>query len=414
MSQGPLSKTLARVRSELWDAPADQFAGLNGLRAIACTLVAVYHVGIFSGQFPLFSEITPDLSMTQRVVNGSWVGVDIFFVLSGFLIGRILMRSHVRTGTLEFRNFFLRRTFRVFPAYYLVLTFGLFVFARLPNPIPWHILAGHDWHEVLANSWQNYTYTLNYFFSAGDANPMSWAWSLCVEEQFYLALPPILLFVFRFRSSRTRAAILALGVLIPPILRMLHYLADPDLALLDGVYYRTHNRADAMFYGVLIAYAYVFHREGFEAAVARAGNLTWIVGVLCIVAAWTFGGIQVRGFFAVVVQFSLVAIGAALLITNCLLTQNAFTRSMSRAFWYPFARVSYGTFLIHPFVLFWLLAETGISGNPDAGALAFMGLLLAVLAISNVIAAAMYMLYESPLIERGRALGRRFAAEPKA
>ena len=51
---------------------------------------------------------------------------------------------------------------------------------------------------------------------------------------------------------------------------MLHYLADPDLALLDGVYYRTHNRADAMFYGVLIAYAYVFHREGFEAAVARA------------------------------------------------------------------------------------------------------------------------------------------------
>ncbi len=409
MNPGWLAKTGARVRRELWEPPADQFPGLNGLRALATYLVILYHVGIFGGQFPLFAAATPELSATHRLVNGFWIGINIFFVLSGFLIGRILMKSYQRSGSLEFRTFFVRRSFRIFPAYYLVLTFGLFVFARLPAPIPWYLLGGAEWSEAFANGWQNYSYTVNYFFSAGDANVMSWAWSLCVEEQFYLALPLILLFVFRFEGKGVRPAILFVGVLIPPIMRTLHYLADPNLALLDGVYYRTHNRADELFYGVLVAYYYVFHHDAFKARVERWGSLTWVIGLLCILVVWTFGGIQVRGAFAVIAQFTIMAVGSALLITNCLFLENGFTRFMAHRSWFPAARVSYGTYLIHPYVLFVLLSLMGTPSNDGFGGLWIAGLLVSVIVVSNLISACMYMLYESHMIEFGRKLGRRWA-----
>lgn len=408
MSNGLLQRIGSRIRAELWNAPADQFPGLNGLRGLASYMVTLYHVGMFGGGLPILTSVTLELSTTQRLINGFWIGLDVFFVLSGFLIARILMTSHKRTGTLEFRTFFTRRSFRVFPAYYLVLTFGVFYFTRLPGNITWLLLQGADWSQIRDSAWQNYTYTVNYFFAAGDINAMSWAWSLCIEEQFYLALPLILIFTFRVRAPAFRVGVLISGILIPPLLRAIQYSLEPNVSLLDGMYYRTHNRADEIFYGVLVAYFFVFHHDAFKARVERLGNWTWILGILCIMIVWIFGGLQARGPFAIIAQFSLTAIGSALLITNCLFLQNRFTRVMAHRSWFPAARVSYGNYLIHPYVLIWLLTYLGASSIESFQGLQIVGLLVGVIVISNSLAALMYLIFESRLIEAGRQLGKRW------
>ena len=103
----------------------------------------------------------------------------------------------------------MRRALRVFPAYYLVLTLAIFWYADFRFPFASFHLAMGDWEanagERLA---ERPSYLMNYTYGAGQPNPMSWAWSLCVEEHFYLLLPPALVVLYRSRSSRLRIAAL--------------------------------------------------------------------------------------------------------------------------------------------------------------------------------------------------------------
>jgi len=116
-----LRSIIKRVRADLLTPPADQLGALNGLRAIACLTVVCFHVAMFTGNISLNPDSKASLSTFYLLINGFWSGLDFFFVLSGFLIGRILMSSLAARGSVEFPRFFVRRAMRVFPAYYLVL-----------------------------------------------------------------------------------------------------------------------------------------------------------------------------------------------------------------------------------------------------------------------------------------------------
>lgn len=396
------------VRKVIFVPPAGQFQALNGLRGFSAFLVVCFHCGIFSGNFPLVTDGKAELNWFHLSINGFWVGLDVFFVLSGFLIGRILMSSLQRTGNVEFWSFFIRRSARIFPAYYLVLTLAIFWYIRLGMGSVKFFMGVGQWEDMLALSWQNYFYVVNYFFATQEPNAMGWAWSLCVEEHFYLILPWLLTATFLWTARGVRPAALITIMLLPFAGRAVQFALNPKIVLLEGFYYRSHNRFDEVLIGVVIAYFYVYHFDRFQSLCQRAGNRIWIVGLLLVGSVWIFGGLQERGLFAVVFQFHLMALGTGFLIVNCLFNRNRFTRFFESSFWYPFARVSYGTYLIHPYVLFWLIEVYKGITPATMGVPAFLALFAAVMSLTFLTASAMFLVVEHPLIEWGARLSRRF------
>ena len=199
------------------------FPALDGLRAVAVMAVIIGH-----HSYPV-SWVPADL------------GVSAFFVLSGFLITRLLMREEASTGTISLRMFYARRTLRIFPAYYafLLLSFVL------------DSIQGSRWSAWLGIS--ALTYTVNYFnaFNRHPSNSISHAWSLGVEEQFYLLWP--LGFILLARRGR-RALITGVSIvaLLAVAWRSHLMLKGADVAYLYNAF---DTRFDNLAVGCLLALA---------------------------------------------------------------------------------------------------------------------------------------------------------------
>jgi peptidoglycan/LPS O-acetylase OafA/YrhL len=414
-AEGLIRRLEHRVKTELWIRPQQNFAPLDGLRGFASCIVVFYHCVLFTGFLDAHSPQAKNAAWLVLVANGFWSGIDIFFVLSGFLIGRLLIRDLQRDGRLYYRGFFTRRGFRIFPAYYLVLTASMLVILPLDIPIFRFLYLSSDWKTVVEASWSNYLYLVNYVRPGNTPSPMSWAWSLCVEEHFYALLPVLLFPLYWFRWRALRPVVLSLLVIAPLASRTLQYLADPSLRLMDGFYYYSHNRFDEIFVGVLIAYFYVTRLETLRSFASRLGKWLWIVGFACTAIVWTFGGLQKAGAFAVAGQFSLMAIGTGLILVNCLFLPNAVTRFFAHRLWYPLARISYGTYLVHPFVLFGFLAlhlrSASLAELQPSSVIVLYAL---VMLTSSLIAGMMFIVVEAPLLRAGMRISARSRARSGA
>jgi peptidoglycan/LPS O-acetylase OafA/YrhL len=159
---------------------------LDGLRGIAVIMAVTFHA--FPGAWP-----------------GGFIGVEIFFVVSGFLIGTILLQS-VKDGSFTYREFYARRVRRIFPA--LAVMLGAVLWAG------WYLLLGDEYRQlgkhVVAGAgfFSNLAHwsEVGYFDKAAETKPLLHLWSLGVEEQFYIVLPPLLLLIHRLRLN-TRATV---------------------------------------------------------------------------------------------------------------------------------------------------------------------------------------------------------------
>ncbi len=158
----PESPAATRLRA-LLESP--HLPALDGLRAVAVGLVICFHAGF-------------------RFIPGP-LGVQVFFVLSGFLITWLLLKEHRRTGTVSLRAFYTRRALRIFPAYY--------VFLGVSALLTWVIPLWTPWPGVRGMFIAGLFYAVNYYTAITNPNPspITHAWSLGVEEQFYLLWPPI-------------------------------------------------------------------------------------------------------------------------------------------------------------------------------------------------------------------------------
>jgi|SRR6185312_8793840 len=159
---------------------------LDGIRALAVFVVILYHSGAVQ-------SVPGDL------------GVSAFFVLSGFLITWLLIKELDRTGTVSLRDFYKRRTLRIFPAYYAFVILSLIGDALLHHYWSWGIIGAA------------FTYTVNYYnaFLGHPTTSVAHAWSLAVEEQFYLLWPLLLLILWKKGRAHTRnvLALIVIGVL---------------------------------------------------------------------------------------------------------------------------------------------------------------------------------------------------------
>jgi peptidoglycan/LPS O-acetylase OafA/YrhL len=200
---------------------AQHLPALDGLRAVAVFVVIAYHAGVMQG-------IPGDL------------GVTLFFVLSGFLITWLLLREFATTGSISIRSFYARRALRIFPAYYVYILFSLAVDTAL----------GHRWSRGLIAV--AFTYLVNYYnaFNGHPITSVAHAWSLAVEEQFYLLWPLACLSLLR-RSRQTAAYAVALVIVASVAWRSALYLLLHAPA--SYVYNAFDTRCDALAIGCLIA-----------------------------------------------------------------------------------------------------------------------------------------------------------------
>jgi len=243
---------------------------LDGLRGMAVLLVLLYHYVFLTSAAPR-SGIVHYLQTAFRM---GWAGVDLFFVLSGFLIGGILLNA--KDSPRYFKTFYLRRIYRIFPIYYLWI--GVYFFVAFTPLTRWAGPTGivrDKWTIIPAYG----LFLQNIVWSRGEAFRTAWLaalWSLAVEEQFYLATPSVV----RFLSKRGLVTSLILVIIGAPLIRILVY---KYIVPTHGAapYMLTPCRADALAMGVLLA---IVLREERWRALLR-GHLKAIYGVLGLLFA---------------------------------------------------------------------------------------------------------------------------------
>ena len=273
-----------------------RLCGLDTLRAAAVVAVILYHLTIF-GELP--ESILP-------YTYFGFMGVDLFFVLSGFLIGQQLFRSYLPGSKPSITGFYLRRAWRILPAYLAVLALYLFVPA---------------WREApnLAPSWKFLTFTMNFGFSF-QQRAFSHAWSLCVEEHFYLLLPLLAALFLRKPSLRKTVSAIALITLSGILLRAWLLVHFPD-DVWPKIYYPTYTRLDGLLAGVSLALVSVFRPAWWKACMQR-GHTLLLSGTACVgCVLWllrdrNLGDDTGSAKWALIVGFPLLSIGLGLITAS--------------------------------------------------------------------------------------------------
>jgi peptidoglycan/LPS O-acetylase OafA/YrhL len=239
-SAEPIQTAPAQPRTTCGTAGHD-IPSLDGLRAVSIAIVILSHTR------SLLPAPIANYGLFRYIIGGGLHGVQIFFVISGFLITTLLLREFDRTGAVSFKRFYARRALRIFPPFYIY--FAVLAILWIAGIIPEH------WPTYLASA----TYTFVYL-----PNPHGWcvehAWSLSIEEQFYLLWPALLVFSHR-RGKSVPIAIAILALM--PIVRTLLYLTlqNPERVIV------TSSSADNLIAGCLIALLRVypgwqqFHRQ---------------------------------------------------------------------------------------------------------------------------------------------------------
>jgi peptidoglycan/LPS O-acetylase OafA/YrhL len=186
-------------------------------------------------------------------------GVNLFFTLSGFLVGGLLLRQYAQTGHIGARRFIVRRIFKIWPAYYVLILF--------------HAIAGRHPRDTFL--WQNLTHMQNYFGTS-----IAQTWSLAVEEHFYLFLPALLIVLAHFRL-RANALIAVMAVLCAAVFGARCFaVLGGDLV---GAFNYTQYRMDSLLIGVMLATIYWMKPEIWRSVAAKK---RWLFGVVALLVAW--------------------------------------------------------------------------------------------------------------------------------
>jgi peptidoglycan/LPS O-acetylase OafA/YrhL len=312
-----------------------KFYGLDHLRALAIILVFLFHYYILTHGEPSW---LPDLA------SFGWTGVDLFFVLSGFLISLQLF-TQVKAGQkISFKVFFLKRAFRIIPAFLVTIALYFCIpFFREKESLP--------------PLWKFLTFTQNLGLDLRTNGTFSHAWSLCVEEHFYLFLPLILILLqstrFFAKAYWLLITLFVLGFLTRTYSYNALYLPQSEQAYswaqwYKYIYYPTYNRLDGLLVGVGIAAIYRF-LPGCWNRLSRYGNLFLVTGLLILTGAY-FLCEQQQTFYASVWGFPLIALGYGCLLTGAVSPGSILYKWNSKATTFM-ATLSYAIYLTHKGVI---------------------------------------------------------------
>jgi len=349
---------------------SSRLSGLDGLRALAVIGVVVYHF------FP-------------NALPGGFIGVDIFFVISGFLITGLLLSEHTRTGRISLKHFWQRRARRLVPPLIPLLLIsctaawliGGDVLVGLGGQLLGALTFGYNWISIAGDG---------SYFSAAQPELFRNLWSLAVEEQFYVIWPLLLLAILLIRNSRMRlvlvgllalASILWMGSLYQPG-------ADPT-----RVYYGSDTHSFGLFTGAALALL-LRRPAGLRDELPRlrpwlGGAALLGIGVAAVVLP-EGATVTYRGGLAVVSLLTAVAIWAAV-------RGGGFGRTLDAAPLRYLGERSYGIYLWHWPIL--VLLQVGLPGPSTPSRAALIGVLATVLTLAT--AGASYRWLEQPVRRDG-------------
>jgi len=376
--------------------------GLDGLRGLAVVAVLLYHGGVSWG-------------------GGGFLGVEVFFVLSGFLITSLLVVEWRRSSTIALKAFWARRARRLLPALFC-LVFVIGVYYALAGPtktVPGlkgdgiaTLLYFGNWHQVWGG--------MSYFASSGSTSPFNHTWSLAIEEQFYIFWPLLLLGVLwltpRLITRESLSARRSLEVLLAVSIAGAVASAVEMALLFDGgrgldrVYYGTDTRAASLLIGASLAislnlYARRGNGRSRTAVARRRANLLGTVAAVGLAAVLVMMHFA-SGGAAWLYPFGLIGLDVAVVIVIAavvLYPRSLVGRILSLTPIRAVGVISYGLYLWHFPIFLWLDAgSTGVSGT---------ALMLLRLAVTLLVSAVSFILIEQPVRRRKlpRVVVRTFA-----
>lgn len=359
----------------------DHVPALDGLRGIAVLMVVLSHSWIVLSGI----KSTPVLGW---LVSGGILGVDVFFVLSGFLITALLMREEASAGRVSLGRFYRRRAARLLPALYVLL---------VAEAIYSHAIDYRNFFDSPAlmrrTIREALTYTSNWQTAAQPLAPgdLGQLWSLAIEEQFYLVAPIVLIALLGLRrSKRTVAVVLLLAIVAVEVARVVVFHRDGWVP----AYHMTTTRIDGLLIGVLLAALWVRRATPTKNLAA----LAWVAtGVFVVVVAVARG----EGAFLYSGGSAVFALAVAAIILASLESDWVGRRALG---WRPLAaigKVSYGIYLWHFPIL-------GAFSRWHDGPSDEVRFVLALLTTALVTAASWFAV-ERPVLNWGRRLEARLA-----
>jgi len=329
---------------------------LDGLRAVSVMVVIFYHAGL-----PLPARL----------------GVSMFFVISGFLITWLLLKEFEVSGTIDLRGFYIRRTLRIFPAYYLFLAVSLTV-DQLTGDL-------RSMDAILPAL----TYLMNYYNAVNDHPSISiaHAWSLAIEEQFYLLWPFLLLLI---GPGRRRVIAICLAVFISVVICWRSFVYLETHLGAAWIYNAFDTRADNLAIGCLLAV--LATNGGIDKLVQRISSIAIapLVTLLALVAWTEFAGLGLRYTIGLTLEPLLLAL---IMLQLIVMSAKAPWSAIEYAPLRYIGKISYGMYLYH--VLGFAIAGKILGWISFEGETARM---IAGTAVTILGAAISYSLVERPLL----------------
>jgi peptidoglycan/LPS O-acetylase OafA/YrhL len=370
---------------------SNQYPPLHGLRVIAIVSVLQFHVTTV-----LLAERLPIDAAFVTWSLAVWFGMDLFFLMSGFLIGTLILHALDRPGRKVVGRFYARRSFRTFPLYYVVLTALVVLFPTTPTQ--------------RASLPFEYAYLTNYHhFTAFPV--LGWGWSLCVEEHFYLAVPLLMLGLAKVASHRGRLALLAVawasGLAVRALLYALDGTWNADRMFIE-MYLPTHTRFDILVAGIFLAYVQHSFRDRLVALFARravrvACRLVVIAGVVLLLLPAIWRNVPMT----FLLRYDLFAWGTVTSVTYVALLLGLLNAKgwLQRALGHPaflrIATLGYGIYLIHVPICSICVAPLArrIGGVGGVSAPAVWVISLAALLVLSALGAyALHVVVEKPFL----------------
>lgn len=324
------------------------FNGLNELRALAAILVIFHHIELFKNSDHIFSLVNSSY-LSYFVTRVGKNGVYLFFVLSGFLITYLLLNEKEKLNTISFKNFYLRRIYRIWPLYYLIIVIGFIIIPLLANTF--EIFQNTPYFFSLISTPENYScksILLYIFFLPNVALDFfnivlvgcSQSWSVGVEEQFYI-IWPIIVYLF----SRKKVLIVFFSLLF--FLISIHFIANSFLDFTNRITFLIYKFIlvlpfEFMAIGAIGGYFFFYHK-------AKILFYTKFKFFYFFIISLILGAMFVP-FLPIFFQNIILSILFLLLIITTINDENNWAfRNQYLAY---IGKISYGVYMYHPFIMF--------------------------------------------------------------
>jgi peptidoglycan/LPS O-acetylase OafA/YrhL len=327
---------------------SNYIAPIDGLRAIAVFAVVLYHLGV-------------------HWIPGGFLGVDLFFVISGYVITRLILDSIYRSGALDLKEFFLARVRRLYPALLFMMvgtTFIIALFApeairRFLGDIPFVLTGTNNWHLVAQHR--------NYFETIGRPPLLQHTWSLGVEFQFYLVWPLILIFALTYFRKKNLAKVALLIAAISGIALFIFSLtvdASSATNKISHIYFGTDTHSIGLFLGSALAVSWV--PQNLSSVISqRAQDFVDGIGVFGLIGLLaTFLFIDESNPALYRIAFPLAGIFGCAIITSLVHPASRFAPLLSARWLIWIGERSYGIYLWH-----WVIFQITRPSVDLAGAL---------------------------------------------